>query len=234
VPDTNVKPIKFPVWVPEDARATLSTFYNLLSDRDCLFERDCRFMLQRLATRHSMQEVWTRLRSFEKITPNNLVTLTYEAWLSTRRMGQLGSKSRLRKARKKDSEPPSYSDKTQQVHAIIAAIEAIDPFIRAANEITDVTLQELKRVANFFQRQDDAIDFSLKIAPFSRKLGAHNADQIAFVNYMCGLPWSHTGSRQQPYSLIAILTNVAFDLPEKKEWDADRVKHCYASRSRSK
>ena len=72
------------------------------------------------------------------------------------------------------------------------------------------------------------------IAPLPRKLGAHNADQIAFVNCMCGLPWSRTGSRQRPYSLIAILTNVAFDLPEKKEWDADRVKHCYASRSRSR
>ena len=180
-----------------------------------------------------MQEAWTRLKSFEKITPNDLVTLTFSIWLSARRMGHLGSKSRLRKARKKLSEPPSYSDKTQQAHAIVAAIEALDPFIRAANGITDVTLQEFKRVANFFKREDEAIYFWLKIAPLPRKLGAHNADQIAFVNCMCDLSWSNTGSRQQPYSLIAILTNVAFDLPEKNEWDADRVKHCYASRSRS-
>ena len=95
-----------------------------------------------------------------------------------------------------------------------------------------MTLQELKRVANFFQRGDDAIDFSLKIAPLPRKLGAHAADQIAFVNCMCDQSW--TGSRRRPYSLIALLTNVAFDLPEKEEWDADRVKHCYAARSRGK
>jgi hypothetical protein len=149
-------------------------------------------------------------------------------------MGQLGSKSRVRKIRKKDSEPPSYSDRTQQAHAIVAAIEALDPFIRAANEITDQTLQELKRVANYFKREDDYLYFWLKIAPLPRKLGADNVHQIAFVDRMCGLSWSNTGSRQQPYSLIAILTNVAFDLPEKKEWDADRVKHCYASRSRSR
>jgi hypothetical protein len=172
VPSTPTTRIKFPVWVPEDARATLRTFYNLLSDRDNRFERDCRFMLQRLATRHSMQEVWTRLRSFEEITPNNLVTLTFEIWLSGRRMGHLGSKSRLRRARQKLSAPPSYSDKTQQAHAIVAAIEALDPFIRAANEITDVTLQELKRVANFFKREDDAINFWLGIARLPRKLGA--------------------------------------------------------------
>ena len=43
-----------------------------------------------------------RLRSFEKITPDVLVTLTFTIWLSARRLGHLGSKSRLRKARKKD------------------------------------------------------------------------------------------------------------------------------------
>jgi hypothetical protein len=227
VQSTPIKPINFPLWVPEDARATLSTFYNLFFPKP-----DYRFMLQRLATHHSMQEAWTRL-TFENITPNELVTFTFLIWLSARRMGQLGSKSRSRKARKKDSEPPSYSEITQQAHAIVAATEALDPFSRAANEITDVTLQEFKRVADFFKREDDYIYFWLKIAPLPRKIGAHNADQIAFVNCMCGLPWSRTGSRQRPYGLIALLTNVAFDLPEKKEWDADRVKHCYASRSRS-
>ena len=181
-----------------------------------------------------MQEVWTRLRSFEEITPNNLVTLTLETWLSARRIGHLASKSRLRRARKKLSEPPSYSEIMRQARAIAEKIEALDPQIRALNGITNTTLQELWRVANFLKREDDAIDFSLKMAPLPRKLGARNAYQIAFVNRMCDLSWSNTDSRQQPYSLIAILTNVAFDLPEKNEWDADRVKHCYASRSRSR
>ena len=108
MPSTPIEPINFPFWVPEDARAPLHTFYDLTYS-----ERDCRYMLQRLATRHSMQEAWTRLISFEKITPDDLVTWTFAIWLSARRMGQLGSKSRLRKARKKLSEPPSYSEITR-------------------------------------------------------------------------------------------------------------------------
>jgi hypothetical protein len=228
VQSTPIKPINFPLWVPEDARATLSRFYNITFS-----ELDCRYMLQRLAMRHCMQEAWGRLKCFE-ISPDVLVTLTFTIWLSAGRMGQLGSKSQLRKARQKLLAQPAYSEITQQAHAVAEAIEAADPQIRAANEITDATLQELRRVANFFKRADNDINFWHGIAPFPRKLGAHNADQIEFVNCMCGLPWSRTGSRQQPYSLIAILTNVAFDLPEEEAWDADRVKHCYASRSRSR
>ena len=118
MPSTPTTRIKFPVWVPEDAQTTLCTFYNLLSDRDNRFERDCRFMLQRLARRHSMQEVWTRLRSFEKITPDVLVTLTFEIWLSARRLGHLGSKSRLRKARKKDSSRhPTVTERNKRMQS---------------------------------------------------------------------------------------------------------------------
>ena len=146
-----------------------------------------------------MQEVWTRLIYFEKITPDVLVTLTFVIWLSARRMGHLGSKSRLRRARKKLSEPPAYSEITRQAHVIAETVEALDPQIRAANEITNVTLQELRRVADFFKREDESINLWLGIAPLPRKLGARNADQIAFVNRMCDLPWSPTGSRQRPY-----------------------------------
>jgi hypothetical protein len=226
VPSTPIEPINFPIWVPEDARATLSTFYDITFS-----ELDRRYMLQRLARHHSMQEAWTQLKYFEKITPDVLVTLTFTIWLSARRLGHLGSKSRLRRARKKLSEPPSYSEITRQAHIIVEKIEALDPRIRALNGITNTTLQELWRVANFFKREDDAINFWLGIARLPRKLGAHNADQIAFVNCMCDRSW--TGSRRRPNSLIALLTNVAFDLSEKEEWDADRVKKCYASRSRS-
>jgi len=49
---------------------------------------------------------------------------------------------------------------------------------------------------------------------------------------MCDLLKQPTGRR--PYTLVAILTNVAFNVPEDKQWDADRVKHCYRSRSRNK
>jgi hypothetical protein len=229
VPSTPIKPIDFPFWVPEDARAPLNRFYDLTYS-----DRDCRYMLQRLATRHSMEEAWTQLISFEKITPDVLVTWTFAIWLSARRVGQLGSKSQLPKVRKKLSAPPQYSEITRQAHVILEEVEALNPKIRAANEITTATRQELRRVANFLKREDDEINFWLGIARLPRKLRAHNMDQIAFVNCMCGLSWSRTDSRQQPYSLVAILTNVAFDVPEKKEWNADRVKHCYASRSRNR
>ena len=56
MPSTPTKRINFPVWVPEDARAALSTFYNITFS-----ELDGRYMLQRLATRPSMQEAWTQL-----------------------------------------------------------------------------------------------------------------------------------------------------------------------------
>jgi hypothetical protein len=159
VQSTPIKPINFPLWVPEDARATLSTFYNITFS-----ELDCRYMLQRLATRHCMQEAWARLISFEKITPDVLVTWTFAIWLSASRMGQLGSKSRLRKVRKKLSEPPQYSETTRQAYAIAEKIEALDPQIRAANQIANETLKELRRVADFFKREDHAINFWLGIA----------------------------------------------------------------------
>jgi hypothetical protein len=227
LPSTLTKLIDFPVWVPEGARAALSRFYNITFS-----ELDCRYMLQRLATHHSMQEAWTQLKCFEKITPDVLVTLTFTIWLSARRMGHLGSKSRLRRARKKLSELPSHSKITRQAHTIAEKIEVLDPQIRALEGITNKTLQELWRVANFFKREDDEINFWVGIARLPRKLGAHKADQIAFVNCMCDRSW--TGSRRRPYSLIALLTNVAFGLPEKEEWDANGVRKCYCSRTQSK
>jgi hypothetical protein len=47
---------------------------------------------------------------------------------------------------------------------------------------------------------------------------------------MCDLFWHPHGRR--PYALVGTLTNVVFDLSEKTEWNADRVKHCYRARSK--
>ena len=229
MPDTQIKPINFPVWVPEDARAAFITLYDLTYS-----DRDCRYMLQRLASCTSMQEVWTERIRFEEIKCDDLVALTFLIWLSSTRLSKLGSRSRLRKARKILSTPPPYGQITQQALVIAKAAEAIDPQIRAANKITEQTREELSRVASFFVRQDDEVNFWVGVAPLPRKLGARNADQVSFVNRMCDLAWSRSGSRRRPYALIAVLTNVAFDLPEKAEWDADRVKHCYRSRSHGK
>jgi hypothetical protein len=170
VPGTPIEPINFPFWVPEGARATLSGYYDLTYS-----ERDHRYMLRRLATHHSMEEAWIQLISLENITPDVLVTWTFVIWLSARELGQLvsesrGSKSRLRKVRKKLSAPLQYSEMTRQAYAFAEKIESLDPQIRAANGITNETLKEHRRVADFFKREDDAINFWPGLLPLPRKL----------------------------------------------------------------
>jgi hypothetical protein len=108
-------------------------------------------------------------------------------------------------------------------------MQAVHPAIRERGGITDATLTELNRAAAFLDKQAGFIDQLVSIAPLPRKARARNAHQIAFVNRMCERLWQSAGRR--PYTLIAILTNVAFDVQDN-EWDADRVKHCYRSRSR--
>jgi len=119
-----------------------------------------------------------------------------------------------------------------QARTVLNAMQAVDPTIREGKGITDETLTELNRVAIFFEKQAQFIDQLIDSAPLPRKARARNAHHIAFVNRMCERLWQPTGRR--PYKLVAILANVAFDVPEDRQWDADRVKHCYRSRSRRK
>ena len=120
------------------------------------------------------------------------------------------------------------------IHAariVAEAMQAEDPEIRAEEGITETTLTELARAAAFYKRDADFLYKALTIAPPSRTVRAWKAPQIAFVNRMCDWPWQRSGRR--PYTLVAILVNVVFDVPADKEWTADRVKHCYRSRSRT-
>jgi hypothetical protein len=165
-------------------------------------------MLQRIATRDPMQEAWEQLKRFGEYAPSELVLLTTVTWLSARN---------IRSVAKLASEPTAReSEVASQVRAIADEIRVLHSVFRAAYKITEVTQQELDRVAAYFERQADELLFWTSFAVPSRKKGAHNADQIAFVNRLCSLPRSLAG-RRRPFSLIAILTNVAFDLPDS--WD---------------
>jgi hypothetical protein len=93
-----------------------------------------------------------------------------------------------------------------------------------------VTLTELDRVAGFLKSEVEFVDAMINWTPLPRKIRASTAQQVAFVDHMCNRLYQPTGRR--PYALVAILANVTFDVSE--EWNADRVKKCYASRSRSK
>jgi len=111
-------------------------------------------------------------------------------------------------------------------------LRAIDPADRADEGITDTMVTESDRVAAYFERKAEIWDKGSKVAWPPRKAGARNALQIAFVNTMCG--WLRESRGRRPYTLVAILTNVTFNVPADQPWDADRVKKCYASRSRKK
>jgi hypothetical protein len=217
--------VKFPRWVPKDAQVAVTDLYEAISD-----DPECRYMLQRIATRDPMQEVWAQ--QFKKISPSLLVGLTVLTYLSATRDRSV-KKSVSKAMRQKSRSEPTF-DIAWQARAVANAVKAIHPEILDDNEITEVTQRELDRVAAFFERENDKIRSWNKFVPLPRKVGARNANQIAFVNHLCDVLWSHIGPPRRPYSLVAILTNVAFDVPEREEWDADRVKHCYRSRSRSK
>jgi len=225
------KAINFPAWVPQDARVALTTLYDATQDYEC------RSMLHRIATRYSMEEVWAR--PLEELCPSILVTWTYLMWLSATNIRPVhksiskSSRSKSTPVRESAAEPSPF-EIASQARAVASAVKAFHPKILAANKISEVTQQELDRVARFFERQTDDIRFWVKFAPPPRKVRARNAHQIAFVNGLCDLLWSRIGPRRRPHSLVAILTNVSFDVTESKEWDADRVKHCYQSRSRRK
>jgi hypothetical protein len=158
--------IKFPAWVPQDAREAVTTLYQLLppaeSQAATRLDHECRYMLQRIATRDSMEEVWAQLRQFNNLPPSSLVTLSYLIWHSTRRFPQTP---------KTDSKP--FPDQRAiEAQRTLGAIRALDPSIRASNQITEATLQGIERVVDFFKREADQIDFWVRVAPLPRKARA--------------------------------------------------------------
>jgi hypothetical protein len=219
--------IKFPRWVPKDAQEAVTSLYEAVES-----DLECCCTLRRIATHDYMKEVWAQ--QFKNISPDMLVWVTFLTWNSARRIPLMHIPvSTAAPVRESASEANPF-EIASQARAVAKALKAIDLEILAANKLTEATQQELDRVAAFFDRQGDELRFWIKFATPQRKVRAHNADQIAFVNRLCSHLWSRIGLRRRPYSLIAILTNVAFDVPAHRLWDADRVKHCYRSRSRSK
>jgi hypothetical protein len=212
------KSFQLPDWVPSEAHETWFLFFELSES-----VREARWMMQRLATRDIMKEAWAELKYFEGVQPSVVVARTFSTWLSAMRGRPLGT----------DAIPnmrPSFRELANHARIVADAMRAVDPTIRIENEITGASLIELDRVATFLENEDRLLDRQVNAAPFSRKKNARNAHQIAFVNRICDLFMQRTGRR--PYMLVAILANVAFDVPADKQWDADRVKHCYRSRSR--
>jgi hypothetical protein len=211
--------IRLPNWLPPDAADAWTTFYGLFQSDDS--ERELRYMMQRLATREVMKGAWAELEYFKEVHPSVLIAIVILTWLSAMRGRSLGP----------GSGPiigPSPSELATQARTIAGAMQAVHPTIRERKGITDaITLTELNRVT--FEKQSEFIDQLINIAPPPRKTRARNAHHIAFVNCLCARLWQPIGRR--PYKLVALLTNVVFDV-RKKQWDADRVKHCYRSRSR--
>jgi hypothetical protein len=222
--------IQFSPWMPPDARQTWTHLFSGVRSSDeglpagnrADIRVEARYVLQRLATRLEMKDAWVELRRFPNCSPGHLVMMTYATWLCAFRNRLLAI-------------APHYADSSERTFAIESRavanrMRAVDPTIRAAEGITDTTLAELDHVAAYFERNAETWDTLSKIAWPPRKARAKNALQIAFVNAICNFLWRE--SKRRPYTLVAILANVVFDVPEDELWDVDRVKKCYASGSR--
>lgn len=219
--------IRFSTWVPPDAQKEFDDLYSILT------LREARYMLQRLATRPTMEGAWAELKHFKNVTPDILVTWTFMAWISTMRVekGHGYAPPPLGTDPAPNSSPLPH-ELAPHARAVANYLRAVDPTIRAENGITETTLKELDGVSAFIEREAGHVYKLVSIAPLPRKARARNAHHVTFVNCMCN--WLSQPKGRRPYSLVAILVNVAFNVAESEEWDADRVKHCYRSRSDNK
>jgi hypothetical protein len=202
--------------MPLDEQEAFMDFYSGLKKAD----RDARYMLQRLASRPDMEEAWKmwgELKS-SRVNASALTTLILATWLSAKIVKERKSGPTLLL-------PPL--ELAEQAIAVAVALRATHPTIRALNGITNATLAELDRVAAFFRQEAQQIANVVNFTRLPRKVRAHSAPQVAFVNCMCDYFWQRCKKRS--YKLIAILTNVVFDLELDRQWDADRVKHSYRS-----
>jgi hypothetical protein len=216
----SAREIELPSWMPADAQRTWIDIFSV-ARRNRL--REARDVLQRLAKRLEMKDAWRELKHFPNRSPGDLVMMTFTIWLCAFR-NQLLAMAPLHA-------DLSFRKLAIGARAVANRVLAINPTIRFQEGITDATLAELDRVAACFERDAATWDRLLKIASPPRKARAHNALQVAFVNEACNFLWQPSGRR--PYTLVAILANVTFNVSEHELWDPDRVKKCYASRSRN-
>jgi hypothetical protein len=213
--------IGFANWVPLDAQRICTGLYSIVKRTSDPFPDGLK-VLQRLATRIEMKDAWAELKHFPNVSPSDLMMWTFLVWLFAIHNRLLRKYPHF----KSNSDDRELASMTRKVTDALR-----DPAIRAEASITDATLRELECVAAFFERRAENFDVRLRIAPPPTKAGARNADEIAFVYQMCDWRWPQTGRR--PYTLVAILANVAFNVSDR-QWDADRVKHCLRARSRKK
>ncbi len=213
-----------PTWMPPDAKDQWVYLNSAVQQYSSLhFVRD---MLQRLGHRLEMKDAWVELKRFEDVSPRYLVMLTFVTWVSAMRsLPPMGKGIELAVSK-------TPRELAQCARAVYDAIRVLDPTIRAEQGMTQVTLVELARVARFLEGEVNLIIDMIDFAPLPRKVRAGNAAQVTFVNQMCSCLLRPTGLRR-PYSLVATLTNVTFDVSETKDWDAVRVRKCYDSRSRT-
>jgi len=171
-----------------------------------------------------MKDAWAELKHFPNWSEGRLMMGAFTVWLCAVRNQVLYKFVRNPVLHKFPNwVDSSWREKALQARAVVNNVRAIYPTIREEKGITYRTLAELDRVAAFFEQEAKPWNALLKIAAPSRRARASNALQIAFVNAMCRGLWQPTGRR--PYTLVAILTNIALDVPPNQLWDADRVKH---------
>ena len=220
--------LQFPPWMPSDDRQTLNNLYSVISPAS-EFGRD---VFVRLVERPEMEEAWKehQKKFAQVISFGDLVFMAFFTWLCAV-LNQFASRfpnlpSHLQLGHRE-------RELAASARAIADEIRNIDPEIRADEGITDATLTEVARVATFFEHEAEIASASTIIAPPPHKRAYANAPQVAFINTLCAARLWQPPLRR-PYALVAVLVNVVFDLPANSLSDADRVMHCYRSRSRAK
>jgi hypothetical protein len=223
----NADNLKFINSTPANARDAFNSLHSLIvKDGDAY--RELRYMLQRLAARPEMSDAWAELKHFEKITPGEFVFKTFLVWAHT--AGGVGK--RLGTDFATGLTAFELAKQARTVANEMRAFVGLDD-----SDITNTTLAELERTATFLEREARYHKaLMLKLARAPRKARARNAHEIAFVDAMCDdVDFQSIGRRpRRPYKLIANLVNVAFDVPQGRLWDPDRVKHCYRSSSNAR
>ena len=220
--------LQFPRWMPSDAEQTLNNLYSVISSAG-EFGRD---VVIRLVERLEMEGAWKEhQKHFAQVIPfGDLVFLAFSTWLCAvynqfaSRVPNLPSDLQIGR---RERELAVYA------RAVADEIRNIHPEIRADKGITDATLTEIERVAAFFEHEAQIRGASKRIAPPPHKKGYRRAQQVAFVNALCDARFWQPPLRR-PYALVATLVNVVYNEPKDSPWDADKVMHCYRSRSRAK
>jgi hypothetical protein len=194
--------IQFKDWVPPDAQRMWTHIRSVAQGGD--WHPEALKLLQRLATWPEMKNVWEQLKYFPDVSPNDLMWVTFRVW-------NCATLTRDHKSKSYRTLAAGTRREINELQTTVGLAEA---------GITDATLNELKRVATFFERRADVFRAMRRIAEPPKKVGAHNSAEIAFLRRMCSWLGKHSG-RRRPYILVANLTNVAFGV---SKWDADKVK----------